>query len=533
MEYGLIKDTTMTAIADSLRSTGYIPMGEEIPIEYVDVFKYKTANATSLDDPTPTSWGTEEIIPISIPEATSLEIVMHYGQADMTSSNVQGTLSFSTIDDWALTGGTFYISNSATSETFKPNINAVKVRYRTHSVATAPCAVTFEVYPLDASGNRMRIVTKSEIIINKVTPSEIVEAVGKLTAPIPEEAFKITGNLNYRFNGGSWDWFIANYSNKITSEDINSLGSSFTQSKVTEIPFILNINKCSYLSDCFKNMSLLEKSPIVRGSLNMTTNLNLGAFVEGCDRVRDFEDLFTNDMLKDFNTIKCTSAYSCAKPVTFRSCGSLRQIPSWWYQFRLCEDSTAYPSYSYSPYYNGFGWCYSLDEVLDMPVWKCQSAQTSNMFSTSFNWATRLKDITFETIDGQPIETKWKSQVIDLSANIGWASGGADVSIKDRSAYSGITEDKKVIDDFSYQALKNDPDWYSALEAYSRYDHDSAVRTINSLPDTSAYLASAGGTNTIKFKKTAGSKTDGGAIENLTAEEIAVAAAKGWTVTLV
>ena len=68
---------------------------------------------------------------------------------------------------------------------------------------------------------------------------------------------------------------------------------------------------------------------------------------------------------------------------------------------------------------------------------------------------------------------------------------------------------------------------------YSRYNHDSAVETINSLPDTSEYLASAGGTNTIKFKGVAGMKTDGGAINTLTEEEIAVAAAKGWTVSLV
>lgn len=67
----------------------------------------------------------------------------------------------------------------------------------------------------------------------------------------------------------------------------------------------------------------------------------------------------------------------------------------------------------------------------------------------------------------------------------------------------------------------------------SVYNHDSAVETINSLPDTSAYLASAGGTNTIKFKGDSGSATDGGAINTLTEEEIAVATAKGWTVTLV
>jgi hypothetical protein len=76
--------------------------------------------------------------------------------------------------------------------------------------------------------------------------------------------------------------------------------------------------------------------------------------------------------------------------------------------------------------------------------------------------------------------------------------------------------------------LKNDPDWYSSKVEYSRYNHDSAVNTINSLPDTSAY-----GTNTIKFKGAAGSATDGGAINTLTEEEIAVAAVKGWTVTFV
>ena len=40
-------------------------------------------------------------------------------------------------------------------------------------------------------------------------------------------------------------------------------------------------------------------------------------------------------------------------------------------------------------------------------------------------------------------------------------------------------------------------------------------------------------TNTIKFRGEAGALTDGGAINTLTEEEIAVAAAKGWTVSIV
>ena len=39
--------------------------------------------------------------------------------------------------------------------------------------------------------------------------------------------------------------------------------------------------------------------------------------------------------------------------------------------------------------------------------------------------------------------------------------------------------------------------------------------------------------NTIKFKNYSGALTDAGGTNNLTEEEIAVATAKGWTVTLV
>ena len=81
--------------------------------------------------------------------------------------------------------------------------------------------------------------------------------------------------------------------------------------------------------------------------------------------------------------------------------------------------------------------------------------------------------------------------------------------------------------------MKDDPDWYTVKTQYSRYNHDSAVATINSLPDTSAYLTANGGTNTIKFENYNGNATDGGGIDALTEEEIAVAAAKGWTISFV
>ena len=124
-----------------------------------------------------------------------------------------------------------------------------------------------------------------------------------------------------------------------------------------------------------------------------------------------------------------------------------------------------------------------------------------------------------------------KSQTINLSNafQVGWTSFPSDIY----NYNSGITKEKEVKDDATYQALKNDPDWYATNESYARYNHDSAVNTINSLPDTSAYLATAGGTNTIKFYDDSAIGTDEGPASNLTEEEIAVATAKGWSVALV
>jgi hypothetical protein len=162
-----------------------------------------------------------------------------------------------------------------------------------------------------------------------------------------------------------------------------------------------------------------------------------------------------------------------------------------------------------------------MDEIVGIAIHK--GNLTSNAFTYSFDNAYRLKNIVFAmNEDGTAKTATWKSQTIDLSKSVGYLPSKSYVM----DYNSGITADKEVKDDATYQALKNDPDWFSANINYSRYNHDSAVRTINSLPDCSAT-----GTNTIKFKGASGALTDGGAINTLTEEEIAVATAKGWTVT--
>ena len=161
---------------------------------------------------------------------------------------------------------------------------------------------------------------------------------------------------------------------------------------------------------------------------------------------------------------------------------------------------------------------------------------TSNAFKDTFKDNYRLKNFTFKVQeDGTPYSTSnWKSQVIDLSA-VGYAQIPSYGQRNSHLSNSGITIDKCIYDDATYQALKNDPDNYvcgyssEKPHHYSRYDKASAIRTINSLPDVSG----SSGTNTIKFRGEAGLKTDNGAINTMTTEEIAVATAKGWTVSFV
>lgn len=165
--------------------------------------------------------------------------------------------------------------------------------------------------------------------------------------------------------------------------------------------------------------------------------------------------------------------------------------------------------------------------------------------------------------NGSAFKAKLKNQNLDFSSEEGYQNSyyvGLDEEVykygyvnKEHNVYSGELNQSKTFTEeeikAKYNAVKQFNDWHSCGSSYfkvtyndkqynpsiltARYNHNSAVETLNSLPDTSEYLATAGGTNTIKFNGVQGALTDGGAINTLTEEEIAVATAKGWTVTFV
>lgn len=339
----------------------------------------------------------------------------------------------------------------------------------------------------------------------------------------PAEAFVISGDCSYRFAKDGWNWFIEKYGDRITTKDIIDASRMFSDTNViTKVPFDLNFGSGSIYSllGIFSGCHKITQVP----KLNNVKAYNTSYMFYSCDNLRTIPEDIADTW--DWSYLESqTTPYDGNQGSMFYYCYSLRSIP-----MNLIKSGNPYLKNSNSYYYYGFNNCYALDEVINLPIPYTKATWTSNVFSYTFGECSRLKNMTFrKNEDGSPVVVNWKSQTIDLTNYVGYAFNASNIT----GYNSGITADKQVSDDTTYQALKDDPDWFSTDINYSRYNHDSAVRTINSLPDTSAYLATAGGTNTIKFKGASGSKTDGGAINTLTEEEIAVATAKGWTVSLV
>lgn len=355
---------------------------------------------------------------------------------------------------------------------------------------------------------------------------------------IPEEALILTGNCNGKFKNNQWNWFIEEYGNRITTNNITDAGSMFNgSSELVEIPFDINISVYDVIANIFRGCSKLEKIGNIIDSSGSISRINNMFY--NCKKLKEVGKLsglriygatswFDEcQSLKELPVLEnCSGEWSTQYNATikvFNGCMSLRTIPN---SYLSLFKNGKWTSSSYHFYSQAFNGCWALDEINNMPINESITL-TSNVFFNTFNSCRRVKDITFETNNNNPLTARWKNQTITLTSEIGY--GLTPYAVENQ--VNGLSTEKRITSD-TYQALKDDPDAWAQNGEFSRYNHDSAVNTINSLPDTSAYLATAGGTNTIIFYGISGSSTDGGAINTLTEEEIAVATAKGWTVTL-
>ena len=331
--------------------------------------------------------------------------------------------------------------------------------------------------------------------------------------PTPAE-LTLTGDCSYRFYNGNWDWFITKYRSQITTNNVTDSSNMFLNTQLQSIPFNINFGTSTVKLDSMFFGALLRILPyLYNPKPNYINNMYTSMYY-----LRNIP----NDYFDTWDFSVYTSGIQAM--YVFSNCCSLRKIPETFFdKFELQQEySTSFPAYF--GLHHLISGCNTLDEVTNVTfntLWK----GTSNYMGYIASNCYRLKDFKFKlNLDGTPKTGLFKKQIFDFSNYTGWGQTEGDIL----NYNSGITSAKKVTDAASYQALKDDPDWYTLDANYSRYNHDSAVNTINTLPDTSAT-----GTNTIKFKGQAGALTDGGAINTLTTQEIAVATAKGWTVAFV
>ena len=203
---------------------------------------------------------------------------------------------------------------------------------------------------------------------------------------------------------------------------------------------------------------------------------------------------------------------------TFFNCRKLRHIPSILFK----NNKIRLDSYTFNN-------CNILDKLegVDLNTYK---GGVSGM-NFALYYCSCLRDIIFKTNDdGTPFVYTSGVNIDKIQiTSVGYVSN-SETSDEFIAVQNAFGSEKRVTDATSYQALKNDPDWWTTDATYSKYNHDSAVRSINSLPDIRSYDGGINGT--ISFFGNLGSNTDGGAVNTLTAQEIAVATAKGWTVAL-
>lgn len=506
MEYGLIKDTTMKGIADGLREKGIVP-ATRLEDYYADCESFASKNVTSMTDPTPTTTCKQDII-VNIPEAHSLEFVFTVEYVTKLEAEVAlGTIEVIK-DSFKPFSKTIY--NTTTEKTFSTKLDpaygggplTVKINSGVAYGAENCFGVIFDVYALDAEGNRMKLL-RQRSIPNYISPAGIIEAINGCLPIPPESAFKITGNCQNKFSYDGWNWFLNNYGDKITTDNITIAEHMFLSNPIERIPIDINLSdSCTNTEHMFSECANLVELPVVN---------NFADSASICDGCRKLTSINGNKFRTPADTVSANSL--------FVNCFKLRTVDGF---FDNIPDEIK--GTSIFGLHNTFNNCYSLDEVLNLP-YVYSTYNSSYFFIGMVSGCFRLKRLTFRN---QVVTKSTKSATLDLTAT-GWATSPYNDAVTIMHNKTDFTDETRVTDDATYQALKNNPDWWTVDVAYSRYNHDSAVETINSLPDVTA----TGITNTIKFKGGAGSNTDGGAINTLTAEEIAVATAKGWTVSLV
>ena len=387
----------------------------------------------------------------------------------------------------------------------------------------------FEASWYDENDEQMT-VTFEEDVTNTLTPGGMAEALNNydMSMMIPDKAIVLTGNSQYRFAYNNWNWFIENCGDKVTTQDMRLMSNMFLNADaLVSIPFDINAKQgsSSSVSYIFSGCKKLTEVPSIKNLRVSSMNYLCGE----CHLIKSIPNDWTDTW--DWSDIdNSTSAYGGNMDNIFNGCYNLRSVPTW---FFLHGNPVA--NNSYSSIYYAFQHCHSLEKVEGIRL-PANVTWTSNAFNSTFQNCYRLKSVTFALQpDGSPYVHNIKNQTIDLTT-----AGYVATSSKSQflSRCPDFTE-ANIIDNYDkWEAYFGDPfadksaggsgNGFAVGTEYSTFTRTAVKRLFKTLPDVTG-----GSSNVIKLSRSAGSAMKAReAMTNLTEEEIAVATARGWTVTL-
>lgn len=327
-----------------------------------------------------------------------------------------------------------------------------------------------------------------------------------------------------------------------------------------------NVNN-SVLTNTFSDNNAFTNFPadwrnktinVQRGDVS-TSSLNMVSFMRGDRNIKYLPKIVLDANIDTtfLNTIQINNAFRDCKLVKIDNdaipqnliadgmegsscsyCMWLREVPENFMANSVYTSPTFPGQNTRSMCYEMYAQSFLLKQVIGAPIFgQTRSTGTVNRFTSMFADNNALHRVTFYMPNGAVGTMNATNQTIDLSAgSIGFfpnSPSASTLALLEDEDRANVIIISAANNNATVANMQNLNSLAVGLE-YATYNRQSAVETINSLPDTTAAIAAKGGTNTIKFKSGAGSAygTDYD-MSNLTAEEIAVATAKGWTVALV
>ena len=357
----------------------------------------------------------------------------------------------------------------------------------------------------------------------KLTLDGMAEKIRSMPAPM--QKITISGNISGLFSEKFMELYNNGLKDYIEFKDVtqcmglvpylssvDSQSDSYKNQNVEDLSnIVINFkeNIWAHSSNMFSNAIRLKKLPKL---VNFKPD-SLYCFFKNCGNLQEIPENFYKDWEIPSFINSNTMLYYCR---------NLRKAPIG--LFKKLQDKNYndnYGCYSYQCFY----YCQKLPEVLNFPFPKYMPSSTwINPFDSFVNNTYSLSRFTFEAEAADVVHKIRNSITLNFTEAVGYTGGYWP---------GGFTSDKEISDAETYAKLKDNPEsWTTKLE-YCNYNKTSAVETINSLPVVQKANSTDNNTFIIKFKGDAGSATDGGAINTMTEEEIAVATSRGWTVTLV